>query len=286
MNTIIGLLVISTSFCAVTAQLGGVFRTGCTDCPRPLLAQNIVPVAAAPLPCPPPPREPSDKERCHSVEDERGCLIDYECEPAKEPPPPCPPAPEKPKKSERCNWIAVLDSNNCIMEYQCEPIPVEPCPPPPLSPDDNERCKWVPLKNFRGCIYRYACVPAVPIATRLPLARLAPLAPLAPLSFPLPPRPAFPLSFPSFPLPAPVGDTNNFCCYWASLGECDRNPDYMRTSCAQSCGIPGCTGFVGASCTAGLTGCPYAGAAPQPLPAPLPFPAGFGSAMPFRSKRT
>ena len=30
-------------------------------------------------------------------------------------------------------------------------------------------------------------------------------------------------------------DTERECKYWASLGECDKNPNYMRVNCALSC---------------------------------------------------
>ena len=30
-------------------------------------------------------------------------------------------------------------------------------------------------------------------------------------------------------------DEDRDCAYWASIGECDKNPDYMRTSCKRAC---------------------------------------------------
>ena len=35
----------------------------------------------------------------------------------------------------------------------------------------------------------------------------------------------------------PIIDTNESCPQWASKGECDANPDFMKKECAKSCGI-------------------------------------------------
>ena len=40
---------------------------------------------------------------------------------------------------------------------------------------------------------------------------------------------------------APSEDKHPLCCYWASKGQCDANPLYMRVRCRHSCGTPGCT---------------------------------------------
>ena len=32
-------------------------------------------------------------------------------------------------------------------------------------------------------------------------------------------------------------DSHTSCGYWRSIGECRRNPNYMRTNCQKSCGV-------------------------------------------------
>jgi len=35
------------------------------------------------------------------------------------------------------------------------------------------------------------------------------------------------------------GDKHKFCCYWAQAGECDKNSQWMKPNCADSCGDNG-----------------------------------------------
>lgn len=44
-----------------------------------------------------------------------------------------------------------------------------------------------------------------------------------------------PTSAPPAP-PAPCPNNHPDCAYWASVGECERNPDYMLVNCMESCG--------------------------------------------------
>lgn len=32
------------------------------------------------------------------------------------------------------------------------------------------------------------------------------------------------------------------CCMWAQMGECDRNPFWMKPNCPNACGTPGANG--------------------------------------------
>jgi hypothetical protein len=81
-------------------------------------------------------------------------------------------------------------------------------------------------------------------------------------------------------------DGNNLCKFWASAGECNKNPFYMKPTCQQSCGSCGCTVQTAPNCGTGPqpgfgtgpqpgfgTGTqPVFGTGPQPQPQPLPAP--------------
>jgi len=41
--------------------------------------------------------------------------------------------------------------------------------------------------------------------------------------------------FPFHPKPSSCRDTHYLCRYWASVGECTNNPNYMTTTCSKSC---------------------------------------------------
>jgi len=49
-------------------------------------------------------------------------------------------------------------------------------------------------------------------------------------------------------------DANNQCSYWATAGECARNPQYMRVNCKRSCNA--CSGS-GGTCNDGNNQCRY-----------------------------
>lgn len=47
---------------------------------------------------------------------------------AEAPPPPCPSAPARPDGGSHCNWIPIQDKRGCIIDYECEPGELEPHP--------------------------------------------------------------------------------------------------------------------------------------------------------------
>jgi len=74
------------------------------------------------------------------------------------------------------------------------------------------------------------------------------------------------------PTPAPTSpctDDNQNCAAWASMGECQRNPNYMLTNCRQSCGV---CGGPGPEPTPQPTPRPTPQPTPQPTPRPTPQP--------------
>ena len=59
------------------------------------------------------------------------------------------------------------------------------------------------------------------------------------------------------------------CCQWATQGECDKNPYYMKVQCKKECGTPTATLATAGSTPTNLTGNGCGGAAPpQPQPQP------------------
>jgi hypothetical protein len=47
----------------------------------------------------------------------------------------------------------------------------------------------------------------------------------------------------NLPIVDPCHDSHVDCEFWASIGECDVNPNYMLNSCAKSCGVCPSIGF-------------------------------------------
>jgi len=74
-------------------------------------------------------------------------------------PPPCPPEVAKPENVPHCNWIPLQDKRGCILDYECEPVTPSPCPDAPVKPDSNGRCKWTAIKDQKDCLIDWVCEP-------------------------------------------------------------------------------------------------------------------------------
>uniref|UniRef100_A0A915IEM5 ShKT domain-containing protein n=1 Tax=Romanomermis culicivorax TaxID=13658 RepID=A0A915IEM5_ROMCU len=59
-------------------------------------------------------------------------------------------------------------------------------------------------------------------------------------------------------------DNHELCCFWATMQQCDMNPNWMRVNCQNACGTCGCMLGAASSCkvqlgNCGPTGPPYTG---------------------------